>query len=41
MRAGVVGERQLQDVLEEIGQHQIAAAVREPVGEPCHQRRRR
>ena len=38
MRAGVVGQRQLQDVLEEIGQHKIAAPVREPVGEPCHQR---
>ncbi len=39
MRAGMIGERQLQHVLEEIRQHQIAAAVRQPVGEPGHQRR--
>ena len=41
MRAGVVGERQLQHVLEKIRQHQIAPPVRQPVGEPGHQRARR
>ena len=35
MGAGVIGERQLQHVLEEIRQHQVAAAMREPVGEPA------
>ena len=38
MGAGVIGERQLQDVLVKIGQNEIAAPVRQPVGEPCHQR---
>jgi hypothetical protein len=38
MLAGMVGERQLQHVLEIIGQHQIAALMREPVGEPRDQR---
>ena len=41
MGAGMVGERQLQHVLEIIGQHQVAAAVRQPVGEPRDQRGRR
>ena len=34
MLAGVVGERQLQHVLEIIRQHQVAAPMRQPVGEP-------
>ena len=38
MRAGMVGERQLQHVLEIIRQHHVAALMREPVGEPGHQR---
>ena len=39
MRAGVIGQRQLQHMLEKIGQHEVAAAMREPVGEPGDQRR--
>ena len=38
MLAGMVGERQLQDVLEVIRQHHVAALMREPVGEPGDQR---
>ena len=38
MRAGVIGQRQLQHVFEEIGEHEIAAAMRQAVGEPGHQR---
>ena len=38
MRAGVVAHRQLQDVLEKIREHQVAAPVRQPVGEPRHHR---
>ncbi len=38
MRAGVVAHRQLQDVLEKVGEHQVAAPVRQPVGEPRDQR---
>ena len=34
MLAGVIGERQLQHVLEIIRQHQVAALMRQPVGEP-------
>ena len=37
MGAGMVGERQLQHVLEIICQHQIAPPVRQPVGEPRDQ----
>ena len=32
MHAGVVGQRQLQDVIEIVGQHRLALAVRQPVG---------
>ena len=38
MRAGMVGERQLQHVLEIIRQHHVAAPMRKPVGEPGNQR---
>ena len=38
MGAGVVGQRQLQHVLEIVRQHHVAAAVRQPVGEPGHER---
>ncbi len=38
MLAGMIGERQLQHVLEIIRQHQIAAPVRQPIGEPGDQR---
>ena len=41
MRAGMIGERQLQHVLEIIRQHHVAAMVRQPVGEPGDERRRR
>ena len=34
MLAGVIGQRQLQHVLEIIRQHQVAALVRQPIGEP-------
>ncbi len=32
MRAGVIAQRQLQDVLEIVGPHRLAVAMREPVG---------
>ena len=38
MRTGMVSERQLQHVLEEVGENEVAAPVREAIGEPCHQR---
>ena len=38
MRAGVIAQREVQDVLEIVGEHQVAAAVRQPVGEPGNQR---
>ena len=38
MGAGVEGQRQLQDVLEIVGQHRLALAVREPVGLQRHDR---
>ena len=38
MGAGVEGQRQLQDVLEIVGQHRLALAVREPVGMQRDQR---
>ena len=38
MRAGMVGQRQLQHVLEEIRENEIAAAMRQAIGKPCHQR---
>ncbi len=38
MGAGMIGQRQLQDVLEKIRQHEVAALVRETIGEPGHQR---
>ena len=38
MRAGMVGERQLQHVLEVIRQHHVAAPMRQPVGVPGHER---
>ena len=38
MFAGMVGERQLQHVLEIIREHHVAALMRQPVGEPCDQR---
>ena len=41
MRAGVIGERQLQHMLEEVGEHQVAASMREAIGEPGDQRRGR
>ena len=37
MRGGVESERQLQHVLEIIGDHHVAAAVRQAVGKPGHQ----
>ena len=37
MRAGVIAQREVQDVLEKVGEHQVAAAVRQPVGKPGHQ----
>ena len=39
MRTGVIGERQLQQMLEEVGEHEVAAPMRQAVGEPGHQRR--
>ena len=38
MGAGVEGQRQLQDVLEIVGQDRLALAVREPVGLQGHER---
>ncbi|MGY3471082.1 hypothetical protein ACVW0I_007953 [Bradyrhizobium sp. LM6.11] len=38
MCAGMEGQRQLQDVLEIVGQHRLALAVREPVGLQGHER---
>ncbi|MGY4329319.1 hypothetical protein ACVWWG_003736 [Bradyrhizobium sp. LB7.2] len=35
---GMEGQRQLQDVLEIVGQHRLALAVREPVGLQGHER---
>ena len=32
MHAGVIGQRQLQDVIEVVGQDRLALAVRQPVG---------
>ena len=40
MGAGMIGERQLQHVLEIVRQHHVAAPMREPVGVPGDQRRR-
>ena len=38
MGAGVIAERQLQDVLEIVGPHLLAVAMREPVGVQRDQR---
>jgi hypothetical protein len=35
----MIGERQLQHMLEKIRQHEVAAAMREAIGEPGDQRR--